>query len=110
MKNIAFVFALLLLPGIKTSAQIYKFNDGKASLFSEAPIENIDAHSASFSSILNTSTNEIAFVVPINSFQFKKPMMQEHFNEKYMESDKYPQATYKGIINEKVDWTKNGTY
>ena len=36
--------------------------------------------------------------------------MQEHFNENYMESDKYPQATFKGKINEKPDVTKDGTY
>src|SRR5689334_16420423 len=110
MKNIALIFALLFASGIKTDAQVYKFNNGSVSFFSVAPIENIDAHSSSLNSELDIATNEIVFVVPINSFQFKKPLMQQHFNEKYMESDKYPEATYKGKINEKIDWTKNGTY
>jgi hypothetical protein len=110
MKRAAPVLLFLLLSVIKTNSQVCEFNNGKASFFSEAPIENIDAHSAALASALNTATNEIVFVVPVNSFQFKKALMQEHFNEKYMESDKYPQATYKGKINEKIDWTKDGTY
>jgi polyisoprenoid-binding protein YceI len=46
----------------------------------------------------------------MKSYKFEKPLMQEHFNEKYVESDKYPNATFKGKINETIDFTKDGTY
>ena len=110
MKHTVIILSLLLEFAIKTSAQVYGFSNGKVSFFSKAPIENIEAHSGSLQSALNIMTNEIVFAVPMNSFQFKKALMQEHFNEKYMESDKYPQAVYKGKINEKINWTKDGTY
>jgi hypothetical protein len=52
----------------------------------------------------------VAFIISIRSFQFKKDLMREHFNEKYMESDKFPNATYSGKINEDIDLSKDGTY
>jgi polyisoprenoid-binding protein YceI len=48
--------------------------------------------------------------VTIKGFEFDKKLMEEHFNEKYMESDKYPYATFSGKVNETIDYTKNGTY
>lgn len=52
----------------------------------------------------------MAFKVPIQSFTFRNGLMQEHFNENYMESDKYPHATFKGKIVEDVDLSRDGTY
>lgn len=46
----------------------------------------------------------------MKSFVFKKALMQEHFNENYVESDKFPNATFKGKITDDVDLTKDGTY
>ena len=103
-------FLFILLTATAQSQPIYSSVKGEASFFSEAPIENIDAHSKQLSSFINTATNDIAFAVPISSFHFKKALMEEHFNEKYIESDKFPSATYKGKINEKIDFTKDGTY
>jgi hypothetical protein len=59
---------------------------------------------------LNTNTGEIQFNVALTSFHFDKSLMQEHFNEKYVESAKYPFATFKGKINEPVDPSKDGVY
>jgi len=73
-------------------------------------MENIDATSNSIQSILNTSTKSVAFIISIRSFQFIEDLMQEHFNEKYMESDKFPNATFSGKINEDLDLSKDGTY
>ncbi|HNQ61307.1 MAG TPA: YceI family protein [Bacteroidia bacterium] len=83
---------------------------GKVTFYSEAPLENIEAKHTGVNSILNTSTNEVAFIVPIRGFTFEKELMQEHFNEKYLESDKYPKATYKGSIVDSIDWSVPGTY
>ena len=60
--------------------------------------------------ILNTQTNELAFIVTIRGFKFAKELMQEHFNEKYLESDKYPKATYKCTILDSVNWGIPGNY
>ena len=52
----------------------------------------------------------IVFSVKIDKFVFKNSLMQEHFNENYMETTKYPNGEFKGKINEKLDWTKDGVY
>jgi hypothetical protein len=88
---------------------VYK-GTGTASFYSVAPIQNIDAHSSEIKSMLNTGTNEIVFDVPMRSFQFKNGKMQTDFNEDYLESDKYPNATFEGKITDPVDLTKNGEY
>ena len=92
------------------SQPMYSCKSGEASFFSEATLENIDAKSASVNSFLNTSSKDVMFIIPITGFKFKKELMREHFNEKYMESDKYPNANFKGKINENIDFTKDGTY
>lgn len=94
----------------QTSTQIYKTASGKLSFFSETPLENISATSNSVISAINPSNRNVAAVVTISTFKFKNALMQEHFNEKYLESDKYPKATFSGIINETVDLMTPGTY
>lgn len=79
-------------------AQTYELEKSHISFFSEAPLENIDAQSGEAKSLFRSADANIAFQVPIKSFQFKKSLMQEHFNENYMESEKYPNATFTGII------------
>jgi polyisoprenoid-binding protein YceI len=88
-------------------SQIYSCKNGESSFFSEAPLENIEAVSRNMNSVINTSTGDIVFIIPMTSFKFDKALMQEHFNEKYVESDKYPNGTFKGKINETIDWAKN---
>ena len=114
MKTIAgIITAAFILIGSNTYAQLSKVYislDGTISFFSETPVENIDAVSQTLSCVLKPSTNEINYLVKITSFKFKKPLMQEHFNEKYLESDKYPLASFKGKINEEIDWSKDGVY
>ncbi|HEX5172434.1 MAG TPA: YceI family protein [Cyclobacteriaceae bacterium] len=90
----------------------YMDRAGKASFFSEAPLENIEAHNDQVLSLLDPSSGEIAASMLMKSFQFKKALMQEHFNEKYIESDKFPKATFKGKIvdKSKLDITKDGNY
>ncbi|WP_262249127.1 YceI family protein [Parapedobacter soli] len=82
----------------------------RISFFSEAPLENIAAVTEKAASALDTGSCEIAFKVTINTFAFKKRLMQEHFNENYMESDRFPHATFNGKIQEPVDWHRDGTY
>ena len=89
---------LLILMALNTSAQKYVLEKSTVTFFSEAAIENITAKNAKTTSVLNTETSDIAFSVPIREFQFAKKLMQEHFNEKYMDTEKFPKSTFSGKI------------
>ena len=89
---------------------IYTCKNANINLYSSAPIEDIEATATNGVSVFNAGTGELDFSVPIRGFHFPKALMQEHFNENYMESDKYPQATFKGKIQEHPDLSKDGTY
>ena len=112
MKNLVLIFAALLIINCTASAQTYMTKNGKISFFSKTDIENIDAVNNQTMSVLNTQNGEIVFSLMVNGFLFKKALMQEHFNENYMESGKYPKATFKGTITDlsKVNFKKDGTY
>ena len=90
---------LMVFVPLYITAQKYKLTSSDVSFFSEAPLENIEAHNDQTTSLFDVATGEIAFLVPIKGFQFKKSLMQEHFNENYMESDKYPNGTFKGKVS-----------
>jgi polyisoprenoid-binding protein YceI len=97
MKHLLF-FLLLSFFFLEVSAQKYSAEKTFISFYSHAAIEDIKAENKKASSIFNSSNGEIVFSIPISEFQFAKSLMQEHFNEKYMESDKFPKATFVGKI------------
>ncbi len=102
---------LMLFGSLQVNAQkFYKNTATKVRFFSEAPLENIEAINESAASIINTETGEIAVVIPIKMFEFEKALMQEHFNENYMESDTYKNASFKGKFDEMPDLSKTGVY
>lgn len=90
---------ILLLLASAAHAQKYTVEKGSIVFFSDATLENITAENKKVASLFNSSTGAIAFSVPIVEFQFEKSLMQEHFNEKYMESDKFPKATFQGSLS-----------
>lgn len=95
-------FVLRLMPFliINTVAcgQRYVIESGTITFFSKATIEDIRSQNKKVNSIFSVSTGNIAFSVPIREFQFEKQLMQEHFNDKYMESHKFPTATFAGMV------------
>lgn len=100
MKTILKTFTILPVFLISTiQAQTLKTDSTYVRFFSEAPLENIEADNKLSKGIINLEKKEIAFVVPIKGFHFDKALMEEHFNENYMESDKYPLATFKGSFD-----------
>lgn len=105
------LFAALAL-AVPASAQTYFTRDAKVKFFSDAKVEDIEAVNKSGSIIVNTKTGEVASKVLIQNFLFEKALMQEHFNENYMESGKYPNASFKGSIANagEVNFGKDGTY
>lgn len=80
-------------------SQTYTMADSHISFYSSAPVEDIEAISTESRSLFDAKTGNIAFVIPISSFEFEKKLMQEHFNEKFMESHQYPEATFTGILS-----------
>lgn len=111
MKKITLI--ALLLASIQGIAQtLYMTRNGQVSFFSKTPVENIDAINNEATSILNIKTGEVAFAVLVKSFRFQKALMEEHFNENYMESDKFPKATFNGkVLNiDALDLTQVGAY
>jgi hypothetical protein len=80
------------------SAQKFITREGKVSFYSSTPLEKIEAHNFKGSSVLDMETGRVEFAVLVKAFLFEKALMQEHFNENYMESDKYPKALVKGNI------------
>jgi len=97
MKNI--LYLLLLMPVM--AKDIYFTRSGDVSFFSSAPLENIEAKNKQVTCVLDQHSGKVAFKIPIHGFTFKNALMQEHFNESYLESDKYPTAEFKGEI---IDW------
>lgn len=91
-------------------AQIFTSNDGEISFFSKTPLEDISAVSKKAQGAINGTTKDLVFKVNITTFKFPNGLMEEHFNENYMESEKYPYGQFKGKIQEAVDLTKDGTY
>jgi hypothetical protein len=86
--------------------------NGHVSFFSSTKMEDIKADNQKVTSIINTTTGEVEFSMLNNAFQFEKALMQEHFNENYMESSKYPKSTFKGKITnlDKINFTTDGVY
>jgi len=112
MKKLILVLIIILTGSQVIFGQSYLTKNGKISFFSKTDLENIDAVNNQVVSVITPQTGSIAFSVLINGFLFKKALMQEHFNENYMESAKYPKAGFKGTITDlsKVNFTTDGSY
>ncbi len=95
---------------LTANAQLFTTQTGEISFFSKTPMEDIDAVNKQVGSIINSATNEVAVQMRVTNFIFPNKLMQEHFNENYLETDKYPNATFKGKIKEIVDLKVAGTY
>jgi polyisoprenoid-binding protein YceI len=112
MKRILIAASLIFILCDAGIAQKYFTKNGSISFFSATSIENIKADNNQVMSVLNTQTGELQFSLLIKNFHFRKVLMEEHFNENYMESDKFPKSTFKGTVADvsKVDFTKDGVY
>ena len=107
------VTAGLLFTSAASYAQSKYFDkNSDVSFYSHTPIEDIDAKNSSAVSVLDVQSGAIEFSVLIKAFAFDKALMQEHFNENYMESEKYPKATFKGQVKNisSVNLKADGTY
>ncbi len=109
MKKVFLLFTGIAL-STALSAQIFMAKTCDITFFSASPLENIEATNKAAKPILNTATNDVQVKIAMNGFSFHSPLMQEHFNENYVETEKYPNCIFKGKINETIDWKKDGEY
>lgn len=91
-------------------AQIYMGKTCITHFFSKTDMKDIEAKSNTAKPVLDATSGNFQMRIQNTSFKFESSFMEEHFNENYMESEKYPYSTFKGKINEKVDYSKDGEY
>ncbi len=107
----AVMLSLIALTSFKQDSEVYKTSNGKINFSSEAPLELIKAESNDLVGILDAGKKNFSFKVLIRSFEgFNSRTQREHFNENYLQSDKYPEASFRGKIIEDVDLSKDGNY
>lgn len=111
MKRIVILFTISFF-FLAANGQKYMTKNGYIGFFSHSAMEDIKGDNNQVAGVLDISTGEMVFQVLIKSFHFEKALMEEHFNENYMESDKFPKSTFRGKITNlsSVDFTKQGKY
>jgi len=112
MKKLFFLLTIIFALSFQAEAQRYLTKNGHIKFFSSTPIEDIEAHNRSVQMALDSQTGDVVFKVLMKSFSFEKALMQEHFNENYVESHKFPNSTFQGKITdiETVDFSAEGEY
>lgn len=112
MKQFFCLAALFLLATSGLSAQKFFTRGGNISFFSATPIEKIEAVNDKATCVVDTESGQMEFAVLIKAFAFEKALMQEHFNENYLESGKFPKATFKGSVDnlKSINLAKDGDY
>ncbi|GAB2838466.1 YceI family protein [Ferruginibacter profundus] len=110
LKRLAILLPLLLLLSFSTQLD-FKVSTGSIAFRSDASLELIKAQSNELKGLFLADKKQFAFIVNMKSFKgFNSPLQQEHFNENYLESNKYPTASFEGKIIEDVDVSKDGVY
>ncbi|MCF2520281.1 YceI family protein [Dyadobacter sp. CY351] len=110
----AMVFVTVLASALPSRALLaqgkFGTSTGNTKFSSVTPLENVNAENKKSQVIFNTANNEIAIRMNMREFVFPNKLMQEHFNENYIESEKYPTATFSGKVDNAPDYTKDGQY
>jgi hypothetical protein len=114
MKNPGIILFLILgslcLSAQDKYATTFVCSNGKIHFFSSSPLEDIEATSRKAICVINTENKKVYAKVQMKTFEFRDKLMQEHFNENYIESDKYPVAILDMVITNDIDFAKDGVY
>src|SRR5436190_1488075 len=103
MKKNILITVLLLLTFASAYSQQYITTTGFAGFYSKTSLEDIKAENNQVFAVVDVTKKSLAFSMLLNGFVFTKELMQEHFNENYVESDKYPKATFTGSYTDDID-------
>ncbi|MGZ8544384.1 MAG: YceI family protein [Flavisolibacter sp.] len=111
-KKMTVALVLSLMSITSFTQDKYFTKTGKIDFFSKASLEDIEAKNKTVTAVIDSKTGAIQFAVQMKSFEFEKQLMQQHFNENYVESDKYPRSEFKGSItnNSEINYDKDGSY
>lgn len=110
-RNLALFVFLSLPAGGVLFAQKFVTEKGEINFTSNAQLELIKAYSTNVQGLIDPSNNQFAFLININSFRgFNSDLQRQHFNENYMESEKFPRARFTGKIIEQVDFSRDSIY
>ena len=112
MNKFFLIVLAILISSIAQSQGKFFTKSGKIEFSSKAPLEDIEAKNNSVTALLDSRAGTIQFSVMMKGFEFDKALMQEHFNDNYVESHKYPKSEFKGVIvnNTEMNYGKEGTY
>jgi len=112
IKKITILLAIILSISTMANAQKYMTKGGTIKFSSATPVEKIEGINRQVNSALDFSTGNFVFKVLIRGFEFEKALMQEHFNENYLESEKFPNSTFNGKVTniKDVNLAKDGIY
>jgi hypothetical protein len=112
MMRILILTVVFFIIMASAKAQVFFTKSGNINFNSSSAVEKIAAKNNNVACKLNTTTGDLDFVVLNKSFVFDIQLMQEHFNENYMESDKYPKSSFKGKVSSAtaINYTTDGTY
>lgn len=109
-KKLFLIFLCALLCGLSSYSQLLLSRTGTISFHSHTLLEDIDAENKNVFAAIDAGKKTLAFSCLMKQFVFPRKLMQQHFNESYVESDKFPKATFSGSYSGNVDWEKNGSY
>jgi polyisoprenoid-binding protein YceI len=111
-KNLIVALALVMIGSVSFAQDKFYTKTGKITFYSKAPLEEIEGKNKTVTAVLDSKTGAFQFAVQMKGFEFEKQLMQQHFNENYVESDKYPRSEFKGTItnNSDINYSKDGTY
>ncbi len=112
MSKSLFLLLIAIALALPAFSQQYITRAGRVHFFSETPFENIEAVNNEAAAVLDFGRSLLQVIVPIKSFKFEKALMQQHFNDDYLESDQFPKAEFKGRIENiaSVNLKKDGSY
>jgi hypothetical protein len=112
MKTRSVLFVVMACLTLQLQAQKYITKEGVIDIFSQTSLFTIEARNQTVASILNTENGELVASTLVRSFKFREALVEEHFNENYMQSEQFPKAIFKGKITNfaQVSFTKDGTY
>src|SRR5450432_4104610 len=110
MKKIIAMLCLAVAGHSAAYSQLYMTRTGFIGFYSKTSFEDIKAENNQVYAVIDAGKKNIAFAVLLKGFVFTKELMQEHFNENYVESDKYPKATFSGAYTGDVQLSRDGVY
>jgi len=112
MKKILSLMAITALAVTSTTAQKYFTKEGNITFHAGTSVEDIDATNTTATCVIDAATGDMEWSVLVKGFKFKRALMEEHFNENYMQSNTFPKSSFKGKIENisSVKFTADGTY